>query len=304
MKNATQYQKKVKKLLGKIAPAEPPAKAAEDPVRTMIQVILEADAEAGQARQAVDSLLEEFVDYNELRAARIKDVVERVGRDLPDARDKAVSLLGTMNAVFNRQYNLSLEPMREMTKRDLRRHLLELGLSPYASAAMVLLVFGGHAIPVDRSLVECLEIEDCIYPDSELADVQGFLERIISAKEAYGAHLALRDFVAKTLPKVRKRREELARAAEAEAEAQAAEAKARAEAAAKSKAPSTRGKSKSRKRPAAKAAKPKAKKSASSKSRKAASSKKKTASSGGTKNKSASKKSPARSGRKSGGGKK
>ena len=44
-------------------------------------------------------------------------------------------------------------------KRERRRCLLELGLSPYVAALVMLKVLGAHAVPVDQTLVDCLEMK-------------------------------------------------------------------------------------------------------------------------------------------------
>lgn len=225
MKNASQYQKKLQKYLGKLK-QRPIEGLGDDPLRVLIRAVLEPDAEDKRVEKACDTIVEEFVDYNELRVCRPKDLADRVGEEFPDILSKAESLLEVLNNIYSKRFTIAMDYMHDMTKRDLRRHLLELGLSPYASALLVLAVFDGHAIPVDASLMETLEEEGCIHPGSDLADVQGFLERVIPAKHAFDAHMVLREKVAKKLPELRKRRAELAAAAEAEARRAAEEARA------------------------------------------------------------------------------
>jgi endonuclease III len=229
MKNATKYQRKVRKLLQPARRARPPAADGEDAVRALTRAVLEEDATDQQAQAALEALLDEFVDYNELRVAPPKDLVECLGREMPAARRKAHALLTALNELFSRVFDVSLDHLQKLTKRELRQNLLNLGLSPYAAARLVLSAFGGHAVPVDRTLVECLEMHGYVHPGSDVRDVQGFLERIVPQKDAQAAHAALRAYVAKSAKALAKKRRQEAAAAEAEARQAAEQARRRAE---------------------------------------------------------------------------
>jgi len=225
MKNATAYQKKLQKFLGdmkKVKAAAPPT--GIEAVEVLVRSILEADVTDSAAEAAFQTIRQEYVDINELRVSPIIDITDRLGHDFPQPRLKAEAITGALNKTFDRTYAISIDYMKEMTKRDLRRHLLEIGLSPYAAACVVLKVFGGHAVPVDDTLVEVLKMDGCVHPDSDLQDVQGFLERVIPQKDAFSAHAFLREYVvrsAKALARKRKADAEAAAKAEAEAKAKA-----------------------------------------------------------------------------------
>ena len=197
MKNAKTYEKKVKKLLAGLSKLKAePIPLAPQPVRAMVLGVLEADAPTADAQRALEALENEFVDYNELRVAPAKDVVECIGRDYPCAWNKAYAITGALHRIFGRASQVQLDYAAEMGKRDLRRHLVEIGLDPYASAYTLMVCFGGHAIPVDQALVDCLEMQEYIHPGSDVSDVQGFLERIIAQKYGLAAHQFLRQYLA------------------------------------------------------------------------------------------------------------
>ncbi len=225
MKNATAYEKKIKKLL-KASPKKPPASAkdGDDLVEVLLESILQADISDRLAQRALAALKEEFVDFNELRVAQTKEINECIGVNVYGAKDKAQRIVKVLNGVFARQSLVSIEYMAEMTKRDLRRHLMELGLGTYSAARVVLFAFGGHAVPVDESLVTCLKMEEMVHPESEIEDIQKFLERIVSQKDAFVAHSAFRAYVmklAKPLAKKRKAEQEARQKAEQEARVKA-----------------------------------------------------------------------------------
>jgi endonuclease III len=188
-----------------------------DPVQVLVECVFEADATPKQAAAAFVSVKKEFIDYNELRVAPAKDIVECVGRDHPDARRKAESLTQMLNAAFDRYYSLSFDYMAKTPFKDLRRHLLEAGLSHYASAKLMLTMLDLAAIPVDSTLVETLEIKGIIPADTDIAEIQAALERLVPAKKCLAAHELLREFVEANAKELAKKRK-----ADAEAAAKAA----------------------------------------------------------------------------------
>ena len=260
MKNATQYAKKVRKLL-KGARKAPAAGAAEqDVLAVLVRSVLEADATAAQAARAFRVLEKEFVDFNEMRVSMSREITEYLGKVHPFAHRKAETITRVLNGIFYRGNDLSTKYMCDMLKRELRRHLSELGMGAYEASCLVLKCFGGHAVPVDQSLVECLEMNGLVSPGSELSDVQGFLERIIAQKNALTAHRFFRRYFQKHAKALARKRK-----AEAEAAARAArkaeeEAKKKAEAEARKKAEAEAGKRAAARRKARKKARKKAKK--------------------------------------------
>ncbi len=276
MKDAKDYERKVRKLL---AQAPPAAKGKEsdaegkDPLRVLIESILQTDTSDKRAASAITVLEEEFVDFNELRAAPVKDIVDCIGRDMPDVRIKAENLVATLNAIFTKQSQLSLEYLDKLTKKDLRRHLGELGLDHYAAARLTLLCFSGHAVPVDGSLTEVMVMNDLAAPNSTIDDVQKFMERIVPQKNDLAAHKFLRSFVEKNAKALEKKRHDEAAvkaAKDAAAKAQAdAKARADAEVAAAKAAAAKARQDKADAQQAAKAAKDKAAAQAKAKAAKA-----------------------------------
>jgi endonuclease III len=272
MKNAATYEKKIKVLLRKakhVQSAEAPT--GDEATAVLVESILEAETTDQFARPAIESIRREYVDLNELRVSPTKDLVDCIGRDLPLARPKAQAVKTVLGRIYDHAYQTTIDYMADMPKKDLRRHLEEIGLDPYAAACVVLKVFGGHAVPVDQMLVDALKIAGYVDPDSDREDVQGFLTRIVSQKDALSAHQQLRGFVAQSAKAVAKMRKAQADAqAKVEAEAQA---KADAQAAvvrAKEAKKAAAVKEKAKKAKDAKKAKKAAKKARAAKAKKAA----------------------------------
>jgi hypothetical protein len=267
MKNSAKYARKIKPLLSGAKKAEKPEQV--DEIRLLLEAVMQENAASKQAAEGVAVLEQEFVDFNELRVSPPKDIVERLDRSFPNARAKAEAVTRALNAVFSRANVLSMEYLAKKPKRDIRRALREeLGLSPYAESVLTLCAFDGHAVPVDTLLLEALKLDKYIHPDSDVPDLQGFLERIILSKNALAAHEALRAYASKAAPRVAR---ELARRAK-----KAAAARAKAEAA-RARAEAVERRAAERKEAAAKKAKDaaakKAKEAAAKKAAKAASKK-------------------------------
>ena len=272
MKNARKHERNIKRLLSRAKAGTERPPEPRSPMEQLLLGVFQADASRKQAEEALEAVKTDYVDFNELRVCQPKEIVESVGKSHPHARRKADMITRVLHGVFLRTHTIDLAYMAEMPKRDLRRHLLELGLDRYASAYLALTAFDGHAVCVDDTLVGCLEMDGRIEPGSDLADVQGFLKRVVAQKDARATHELLRAYVerrAGALARKRKAEDDRRKAREA-AEAKAAEAKARKKAAAeKAKAAAKRPK-KARKPKKASKAKPRARKAARKRAKKPA----------------------------------
>ncbi len=270
MKNAKQYEKKIKKLLtgmdkGKIKP-----KDVDDPIGILVGAVLSSDATRAQAKKALAALDNEFVDYNELRGSPPRDMIAILAKDYPHPEDRGTQLSQSLNNIFALACKLSIEYMEKFTKRDLRKHLREIGLDQYASAVMIHQIFSGHAIPVDQALVDCLIMNDCVDADTDMDDVQKFLERLIAAKNDAAAHKFFRQYVEKYAVPLGKWRQKKLAAAQAAAEVAAAEEAARIAAIEAKKAAAEARKQAKAEKAAAKAAEKAAKEAAAKKAAKKA----------------------------------
>ena len=227
MKDAKTYAKKIRKILG--SPRGRPAAPTAD-IDRGIPILLEAILEEGATRQlaqkALAALAAEFTDFNELRVSPPREILDCIGRMFPLGAQKAEMISNVLGAIFRRTGNVHPAYVQQMPRREWKRHLLELGLSPYAVALVMLKALGAHAVPVDQDLLDCLEMNQCIHPGSKLRDVQAFLERVAGAEGGLAAHAALRQYVKKSAKKLARWRK--ARAAEAAKAEAAAKAKAKA----------------------------------------------------------------------------
>ena len=227
MKQAKVYEKKVRNLLRKMSGASKPAPPAQDdPVRVLIEGILQAGAGPAQAAKALQAIEKEYIDYNELRVSPLKDIVDCIRAECPGAKAKAEMITTSLNGVYARTCDVSLAHLAKTPRRELRRLLSEMGMGAYAAGYLMLAGFGHHAVPVDRDLADCLQMDGYVHPDSDPADIQAFLERIVPKSKSLSAHEFFRGYVhsrAKPLAKKRQKEAEAAekvRKAQEEAEAE------------------------------------------------------------------------------------
>jgi endonuclease III len=189
MKNGAEYAKRIKRLFKQLqredkadstAPADP-----TDPTEQLIVSILSLNTTSEQGRRAYRRLCDRMVDFNELRVSSPAEITHTVRDLIPTSSDRAKALVNTLNAVFQQEHRVDLGRLQSMGIRDARRYLEKLhGIDPYTVASITLWSLGGHAIPVNNRLLDALRADELVAPECSVADVQSFLERHVSAKDA------------------------------------------------------------------------------------------------------------------------
>lgn len=193
MKNAATYVKKLNSLLKKITPSseiDPPPTI--DPTLRLVIGFLQWNATTRQAEIALERVMAEVVDTNDLRVTHPAELAEILGPRYPQVEERAARLRDALQAVYRREHATSLEGLVGQAKKEVRTYLDSLpGIVPYVTGYVMLVGFGGHAVPVDDRLLELLRDEGVVEPDATLEEVVGFLERHIKADDALQTHLAL-----------------------------------------------------------------------------------------------------------------
>jgi endonuclease III len=97
-----------------------------------------------------------------------------------------------LNEVYIREHAVSLESLAAKVKKDQRVYLETLpGIPVYVTASVMLLSYGGHAIPVDSKLATLLAEEGVVTPDSDSASTEAVLLRQVKAGDGFETHLVL-----------------------------------------------------------------------------------------------------------------
>jgi endonuclease III len=166
---------------------------AYEPTTQLIMAFLQADTTRRKAEQAYDALMEQMVDNNELRVSHTLEIVEVIGGGYLRAHWRVERMLESLRDVYMREHDHKMVKVASQTKKEQRHYLDTLtGVIPYVSASVMLLCFGGHAIPVDDKLVVLLEREGAIDEGLTPAQVESLLLRQFKAGEqSVEAHLLL-----------------------------------------------------------------------------------------------------------------
>src|SRR5947207_15707113 len=116
MKNASEYTRRMRRLLGQIKwrgekPAEPPTGEVTDQVLLAVLMRFANDAAAIAAHKR---LREHTVDLNELRVTPIAELIDLLGPSFPQNKIAAESVARVLGAIFNRCHHLDLSFLRDM----------------------------------------------------------------------------------------------------------------------------------------------------------------------------------------------
>ncbi len=186
MKNGTLYAKKIKQAYNKFRgsrTSEPPE--VRPPVEQLILGVLSQETSLERAEKALSQILDDMVDYNELRVSTPAEVSSSIGKHIPRSVQRAKTLLTVLNAVYQLEYTISLDHLSSKGVREVKSYLSELeGMTPYAMASVMLWSLGGHAIPVNDVALEFLKENDLVDENATGAEVQSFLERHVSSADA------------------------------------------------------------------------------------------------------------------------
>ena len=165
----------------------------DEPVEAVVYAILSENMTEPAARSASKRFADYFVDLNDLRVARPEEIIEVLGADASVARNIAATLARALLAIFD-QYNAnSLEALKKIGKRPAKQILEKLdGVSHFVVNYCMLTSLQGHAIPLTQKMVEYLRSNELVDPQANEQDIEGFLARQISAKDAYEFYALLR----------------------------------------------------------------------------------------------------------------
>lgn len=164
-----------------------------EPTTQLIMAFLQADTSRRKAEHAYDALMEQMVDNNELRVSHTQEIVDVIGPKYPRVHWRVERMRESLNELYQREHGIKMLKATAMPKKEQRHYLDTLtGITPYVSASVMLLCFGGHAIPVDDKLAALLAREGAIDEGLTPAQVEALLLRQFKAGDPSAqAHLLL-----------------------------------------------------------------------------------------------------------------
>jgi endonuclease III len=150
-----------------------------------VTALLSVTGTPENGRRAYRRLCDRTVDLNEIRVSSTAEIAGVIKDLVPGSTVRAKALADTLNAIFRHEYRVDLSGLRSIGRREAKHYLEKLnGIDPYTTASVLLWSLGGHAIPVSGRLLEFLRANDLVAPESDVAEIQSFLERHVSANDA------------------------------------------------------------------------------------------------------------------------
>jgi endonuclease III len=199
MKRGSEYAKRVKQLYQQMNRklGKPELPEFTDPLHQLIVGILSENTAESKATSLYKRICEQMVDLNELRVTPPMELADTIGTTVPLAREKAERIIRVLNEIRARQDSLDLSFLKLRGRREAREFLESLeGVGLYAAASVVVHSLGGHAIPVDYLTIYVLRKENIVDESAGPSDVQGFLERNVSAADGRAFSILLNRHVA------------------------------------------------------------------------------------------------------------
>ena len=197
MKNATKHADTLKSLFrsmlrdGKPSPFE-----RQDPLKALVRGAMSYDVSDTRAEEAMKHIEKEFVHLNELRVATELEVQDLLGQRYPAIEERVKLITAALNAIFEKEHTLSLDRLKEVSRRDARQFLRDLPeMRPFVEAYVMLMAFDGHACPIDNGMLAYLSDEEILEEETSDEDAQKFVEHHLKAEEMFPFFVSLRSAV-------------------------------------------------------------------------------------------------------------
>ncbi|MFO8012097.1 MAG: hypothetical protein R6X20_02210 [Phycisphaerae bacterium] len=164
------------------------------PVEHAVRTVLAEEATRAGADAAMDRIRDHFIDFNDLRVSRPREIRDVLGDDFPRAGSKARVIPRLLDQVFKRHNSMVWDFLEEMGKIECREFFEALEeVRPYVAATMARDCAGAHAFPVDRDIGRVLGRLGLVDIDSDSeTDMQAFMERAVKSEQAWDLHALLR----------------------------------------------------------------------------------------------------------------
>ena len=193
MKNSKEYASKLARFFRTCKPAKVHMPRYSDPVEAMIFGILSEAMPETKARSVYSSMQQNFVDWNDLRVSRLEEISEVLREESGPAERITLNINQTLNHVFQKHDTISLTMLADMGKRPARKFLEGMpGLSRFVIDYVMLTSLGAHSIPLTGRMREYLKNTGLVEASSTEDEIEGFLQRQISANNAYAFYTTLR----------------------------------------------------------------------------------------------------------------
>jgi endonuclease III len=169
---------------------DPPRVTVTHPVENALRAILNEEAAGAQVDEAMERLHQHFVDLNDLRVSRPREIRDVLGTDFPRGGHKARVIPRLLDQVFHQHNSMVWDFLEAMGKVETRTYFEKLEeVRPFVAAVLARDCVGAHAFPVDNDVARVLGRLGIVDPAKESeAKMQDLLERGVKANRAYEVH--------------------------------------------------------------------------------------------------------------------
>lgn len=188
--------KKLAALLKRTKPLDP-ADVGQDiePIAQLVLAFLNWETTRRQAQGALDRIQAAMVDLNELRVSLEPEIVHLIGGEYPLGVQRVMRMRQTMNEIYRREHDWRPNSIASKGKKEQRAYLESLpGAPDYVISRVLLLCFGGQAIPVDRKMAILLAREGVVEEGTEPDEIETFILKNYKADELLDTYLRLQAF--------------------------------------------------------------------------------------------------------------
>ena len=194
MKNATKHAEELRSLCKKLVKEhKPEEKKPQEPLWSLVRGAMSYDVPDERVEQAIRVIEKEFVDLNELRVATELEVQDLLGMRYPAIEERVRLITAALNGIFEKEHTLSLDRLKEVSRRDARQFLRELPeMKPFVEAYVMLYSFDGHAFPIDDGMLAYLTEEEILEEGTDAEEAQKFVEHHVKAEECHAFFRAMR----------------------------------------------------------------------------------------------------------------
>lgn len=205
MKGPAGHASKLKSLIDKHTPAEPPphpqwsAELASDPINVFVHSMLAWEAPLAMADASFAKLAAKLYDWNDLRVCLVDETMEIVGPRYPNAFNRLRILRNSLTAIYKRQHKVDLGHLESAGKREARTYLEGIpDLPAFVAHRTLLLRFKHSVMPIDRRMLEKLQDAGVVVAEATESDASAWIAKELSADRLVAAHHALHAFADST----------------------------------------------------------------------------------------------------------
>ncbi len=169
---------------------EQPRAAVTHAVEHAVRTVLGEEATSDAVEKAVDRLRRHFVDWNDLRVSRPREIREVLGATFPRGGHKARVIPRLLDQVFKQHNSMVWDFLESMGKVETRAYFEKLEeVRPFVAATIARDCIGAHAFPVDNDVARVLGRLAIVDPAAQSeADMQALLERAVKSDRAFELH--------------------------------------------------------------------------------------------------------------------